>query len=120
MAVACGRASEKIWAPPMIKTLSFSRHKANAAGRVATVSVSAQVCPGVRLMMIFLLPGSGPGSEEKVFLPMMIGWPMVVFLKKISSSGICHGVALSRPITLLAAMAAIRIISMVKNYQEIY
>jgi hypothetical protein len=56
----------------------------------------------------FILPGKTLPSESKVFLPIRIGFPIVLRRKFLRSSGKCHGNWFPAPMTLLLATAAIR------------
>jgi hypothetical protein len=50
---------------------------------------------------------------------MIIGNPMVVFLNRRSSSGMCQGILPSLPITRLLAIAAMITISIVSDFGRI-
>ena len=60
-----------------------------------------------REMTIFTLLGRGRPMDSYVFLPIITGEPVVVFLKNFMSSEICHRRALSLPMALLSAIATI-------------
>src|SRR5882724_10030848 len=50
--------------------------------------------------------GNGLPMDSKVFRPMTITWPVVIFLNQLKSSGKCHGILFPAPITRLRDMAA--------------
>ena len=54
-------------------------------------------------------PGSTRPIESNVLRPMTIGWPIVVRLKNAKSSGRCHGMSLSAPMTPLRPTAAMSV-----------
>lgn len=69
---------------------------------------------------MFRLPGSGLlGSDSHVFLPMMIGCPMVVSLKCAISSGSFQGREPSRPIALSFAIATIAVTCLLRKVLEL-
>lgn len=58
-------------------------------------------------MIILRRPGSGLPIDSKVFRPIIIGDPNVIFLKCLRSADKCHGIWPSRPIMPLLAIATI-------------
>ena len=58
------------------------------------------------LMTIVLRFGNGRPMDSKVLRPMTIVWPVVICLNHLKSSGRCHGILLSQPMTRLRDMAA--------------
>src|SRR5437899_1015937 len=50
--------------------------------------------------------GKGLPMDSKVFRPIMITWPMVIFLNHLKSSGKCQGILFPAPMTRLRDMAA--------------
>ena len=60
-------------------------------------------------------PGRGRPIDSKVRRPMTRVWPIVVALKWRSSSGRCHGIPPSRPMTPLRATAAMRLTLVIRR-----
>ena len=60
-------------------------------------------------------PGSTRPIASNVVRPMISAWPMVVALKWASSSGRCHGIPPSRPMTPLRATAAMSVMRVIRT-----
>lgn len=59
-----------------------------------------------RLRTIVVRFGNGRPMDSKVFRPITMTWPVVIFLNHLKSSGKCQGILLPAPITRLSDMAA--------------
>lgn len=72
--------------PPMTNASSFcSPSRANSSGRSAATSAPGAQKPP-RESTILRRPGSAPGRDSKVFLPITTAWPRVVSRKNFISS----------------------------------
>ncbi len=117
--VATDKPCLKISAPPIRKTFSSCSQSFNASVIEGAYSAPVGVQSLLRLRTICRLPGRRPGRDSKVFRPIIIGNPMVVFLNKRSSSGMCHGILPFLPITRFLAIATMIIISIISNFGRI-
>src|SRR5213080_3443046 len=59
-----------------------------------------------RLRTIVVRFGNGFPRDSKVFRPITMTWPVVIFLNHLKSSGRCQGIRLPRPMTRFSDMAA--------------
>ena len=71
--------------------------------RVRRLDAGVAATSGSRVTTMVRRPGSTRPIDSNVLRPMTSAWPIVVALKWARSSGRCHGISPSRPMTPLRA-----------------
>ena len=103
--------------PPATNTSSAGPASDRASGSECAASTLGWLPRRLsRVTTMVRRPGRARPIDSNVLRPMTSGWPMVVALKWARSSGRCHGIPPSRPMTPLrptAAMSVIRVMSRV-------
>ena len=103
--VARGSASAYT-SPPPITINSASPAAAMTASSEATASCSANGAMPLRVSTRLRRPGNARPIACAVLRPISTGLPSVSALKRLRSSGKCHGIAPSRPMAQLRSSAA--------------